>query len=181
MGCTKVILTLIGIHTLSGEGNTAFLGVNVLDLNLDNVACLEELGGVLDVLITHLGDVKKSVVVNSNINEATEVNNVSYSTLKLHIGLKVVDVKNLGGEYGSGSVVTNVASGLLKLGDNVLKGGLTATKLLCKLCNAVLLSLEAEKGKVVSLYVLCSEAESLEKILCNCVGLGGVRCRRRTR
>ena len=29
------------------------LDINVLDFNLDNVACLEELGGVLDVLIAH--------------------------------------------------------------------------------------------------------------------------------
>ena len=98
------------------------LNVNVLDANLDNVACLEELGGVLDELIAHLGDVKKSVVVNSDVNEATEVNNVSYSTLKLHIGLQVVDVENVGGEDRRGRIVTNVTSRLLKLGDNILEG-----------------------------------------------------------
>ena len=94
------------------------LNVNVLDANLDNIAGLEELGGMLDVLIRHLGDVKKTVVVNADINEATEVDYVTYSTLKLHTGLKVGDVKNVGGEDGRGSVVTDVTAGLFKLTDD---------------------------------------------------------------
>ena len=137
-------LTFVCIHTFSREGYTALLGVNVLDLYFNYVAGFEELGGMLDVSVTHLGDVKKTVVVNSDINEATEVNNVSDSTLELHIGLQVVDVENVGGEYGSGCIVTNVAAGLLKLGNNILEGGLAAAKLFRKLCDAVLLGLKAE-------------------------------------
>ena len=57
-------LVFLSIHTLSGEGDTALLGVNVLDLNLNYVTGLEELRGVFDVSVTHLGDVKKSIVVN---------------------------------------------------------------------------------------------------------------------
>ena len=102
------------------------LYVNVLDSYFDYITCFEKLGGMLDESVAHLGDVKKAVVVNTDINEATEVNNISYSTLKLHFGLKIVDVENIGRENGSRSVVTNVTSGLFKLGNYVLKGGLTA-------------------------------------------------------
>lgn len=91
-------LTLRGIHSLTGKRNSMLFNVNVLDTNLDNVACLEHFGGVLNKLIAHLGDVKKTVVVNTDINEATEVNNVSNRTLKLHIGLKVVNIENVGGK-----------------------------------------------------------------------------------
>ena len=34
--------------------------INVLDTNLDYVACLKHLGGMLNKLIAHLGDVKKT-------------------------------------------------------------------------------------------------------------------------
>ena len=95
------------------------LNVNVLDANLDNVTGLEELGGVLNEAVGHLGDVKQTVVVHADVNEATEVNNVSYGTLKLHFGLKVVDVENVGGKDRCGSIVTNISAGLFKLGNNV--------------------------------------------------------------
>ena len=111
-------------------------------------------------------------MVNTDVNEATEVNNVSYGTLKLHIRLKIVDVENVGGKDRCGSIVTNIAAGLLKLGDNILKSRLTATKLASKLCNTVLLCLEAKESKVVILYVLGREAEALKKILCDSIGLG---------
>ena len=88
---------------------------------------------MLDEAITHLGDVKQTVVMHTDINEATEVNNVSYSTLKLHFGLQVVYVENVGGEDRCGSVVTDISAGLFKLGDNVKKSGLTTAKLTCKL------------------------------------------------
>ena len=136
--------------------------VNVLDTNLDYVACLEHLGGMLDKLIAHLGDMKQTVVVNTDINEATEVNNVSYSTLKLHIGLKVVDVENVGGKNRSGRIVTDIAAGLLKLGDNIEKSGLATAKLASELLDAVLLCLEAKERKISASYVLNAEAESLK-------------------
>ena len=148
------------------------LHVNVLDLNLDNVAGLEHLGGMLDELIAHLGNVEEAVVVHADINEATEVNNVSNSTLKLHICLKVVDVENVGGKDRCGCIVTNVTAGLLKLGDNILESRLTTAKLTSKLRNAILLCLETKESEVILLNVLGSEVKAAEKILGNSVGLG---------
>ena len=117
--------------------------VNVLNSDLNNVSGLEELGGVLNELIGHFGDMKKTVVVNSDINEATKVNDVTNGTLELHIGLKVGYLENVGGEDGCGSIVTNISSGLLKLADDILEGGLTAAELAGKLCLTVLLCLES--------------------------------------
>ena len=91
-----IFLVLRSIHTLSGKRDSVLLNVNVLDTNLDNVARLEQLGGMLDKAVAHLGDVKKAVVVNADVNEAAKVNNVSYGTLKLHTGLEIVDVENVG-------------------------------------------------------------------------------------
>ena len=127
---------------------------------------------MLDEAVAHLGDVKQTVVVNADVYEAAEVNHVSYSTLKLHIRLKIIDVKNVGGEDRCGCIVTDVTARLLKLGDNILKGRLATAKLTCKLCNTVLFRLESEKREVVASYVLGGKAEALQKILCNSVGLG---------
>ena len=88
--------TFVCIHTLSGKSDAALLGVYVLDTNLNNVTGLEEIGGVLDKSVGHLGDVEQTVMVNTDVNEATEVNYVSDSTLELHIGLQVIDVENVG-------------------------------------------------------------------------------------
>ena len=130
------------------------LNVNVLDADLDNVAGLEELGGVADEAVAHLGDVEQAVVVNADVNEATEVNHVSDSTLQLHFGLQVVDVKNVGGENGCGCVVTDITAGLLKLGDNVLKSRLTDSESVSSLFKAVSLYIFGNCAEILGfLYV----------------------------
>ena len=91
------------------------LNVNVLDSDLNNVTCFEHLGRVLDKLITHLGNVQKTIVVNTDINEATEVNNVSDSTLELHIGLQIVYIKDVGRKYRCRCIVANITARLFKL------------------------------------------------------------------
>ena len=148
------------------------LNVYVLDKNLNDVTGLEQLGGMLDEAVGHLGDVKKTVVVNTDVNEATEVDNVADGALELHAGLKVGDVENVGGEDGSGRIVTDISAGLLKLGDNVVEGGLTAAKLTGELCDAVLLCLEAKESEVSCGNVLGGEIESLKKVKRYVVGLG---------
>ena len=111
-------------------------------------------------------------MVHADVNEAAEVNNVSYSTLKLHIRLEVVDVEDVGGEDGCGSVVTDVTAGLFKLGDDVLEGGLATAELASELCHTVLSSLEAEKNEVAGANVVGGEVKALQKILGDSVGLG---------
>ena len=148
------------------------LHVDVLDEHLDNVTNGEQVGGMLYESVGHLGNVEESVVVNSDINKASEINNVTDGALKLHTGLKIGDLENVGGEDGSGSVVSDIPAGLLQLVDDILKGGLSAAKLLGKLGDAVLLALEAEQSEATRPYVLGGEAEALEKILRYRVGLG---------
>ena len=161
-------ILLLGIaHSLTGEGDSVLCDVNVLNLYLYDIARLKELGGVLDISVAHLGDVKKTVVVNADINEATEVNDVSYGAVKLHTGLEVVDIENVGGKDRSGSIVTNISAGLFKLLDNIVKSRLAAAKLLSKLCKTVLSNLESEKSEVVVSYVIGSKAEAVKKLVCN--------------
>ena len=160
------------IHSLSGKGDTALLGIYVLDSDLDDVTGLEELGGVLDVSVGHLGDVEQTVVVHADVNEATEVDNVSDGTLELHTGLQVGNLKNVGGEDGCRSIVTDIAAGLLELGDYIKEGGLTAAELTGELCGAVLLCLKAKESKLSCSDVLGGEAEAVEQLVCHGVGLG---------
>ena len=169
---SAALILLIAAHTFSGKRNSMLFNVYVLNSYLDDVADREELGGILYESVGHLGDVKKTVVVNTDVYEATEVNNVSDSTLKLHIRLQVSDLKNVGGEHGSGSIVTNVSSGLLKLGDYVLEGGLTTAELASELCHSVLLSLKTKERKIVASHILGSELEAVKKLICDCIGLG---------
>ena len=145
------------------------LNVNVLYSDLDDVAGLKEVGGVLNESVGHLGDVEKSVVVNTDVNEAAEVGNVSYSTVKLHIRLKILYRKNLGGEDRSGSVVTDISAGLFKLGDDVVKGGLTAAELTRKLSDAVLLCLKSKEGEVIASYVVGREIKLFKKLVCELI------------
>ena len=107
--------------------------------------------------------------MNADINEATEVNNVSNGTLKLHIGLKVGYLKHVGRKHGCGCIVTDISAGLLKLSDNIVKSRLTAAKLTSELRNAVLLCFKSEKSEIIVLYVIGGKLESVKKLLCNCV------------
>ena len=70
--------------------------VYVLNAYLNNVTRLEHLGGVLDVLIGHLGYVKQSIVMHADVYEATEVYYVTYCTLELHTLGKIGNIKNVG-------------------------------------------------------------------------------------
>lgn len=84
------------IHTLSCKGNAAFLSINILDSYLDDIACLEEVGWMLDEFIAHLRDMKKTVMMNANVNKATKINNITNGTLELHIWLKIINIKDIG-------------------------------------------------------------------------------------
>ena len=138
--------------------------VDILDYNLDDITGLEKLGGMLDKSVGHLGDMEKSVVVNADINEATEVDYVTDGALKLHTGAEVGDIENVGRENGSGSIIADVSAGLLKLGDNIKERRLTASELASELCGSVLLNLESEERKVAGGNVLGGEIKSLKKI-----------------
>ena len=111
-------------------------------------------------------------MVNTDINEATKVDYVTHCTLELHTGLKVGDLKHVGREDRSGSIVTDVTAGLFKLTDNVKESGLTAAELTSELCGTVLLCLELKESEVSGAYVLSGEAEARKEILCDSVGLG---------
>ena len=90
------LLGITRVHPLTRERNSVLLYVNVLNSYFNNIAGFEEVGWVLNKAVGHFGNVKKSVVVNAYINETAEVNDVSYSSVKLHAGFKVVYIENVG-------------------------------------------------------------------------------------
>ena len=96
-GSRKVpdILKILSVHTLASKRNSVLFNVNVLYTYVDNVTGLKEIGGMLYKSIRHLGDVKQAIVMHADINEATEVNNVTYGALELHTLSKVANIKNL--------------------------------------------------------------------------------------
>ena len=69
--------------------------INVLNFYINYIAYGKEVGRAFYKSVAHLGYVKKSVVMNTDVDEAAERGYVSYSALKLHIGLEVLDFKNV--------------------------------------------------------------------------------------
>ena len=88
------------------------LHVYVLNNYVNNVTYGEQIRWVLNEAVGHLGNVKKSVVVNADVNEAAEVDYVTDSSLYLHSGLKVCNLKNVSRKNGCRCVVTDISAGL---------------------------------------------------------------------
>ena len=78
---------------------------------------------MLYVFIGQLGDVNESVLMNADINECAEIDNVSDSSREHHIGLEVLDAHNVVAKRRRSEAVSDVSSGLLKLGYDVVKRG----------------------------------------------------------
>ena len=82
-------------HILAAESDSVFYEVDALYAHLDNVSDRNHLARVLDVFVTHFGDVEQTVIVYADVYKCAEVYYVSYSTLQKHIGLEVLYVKDV--------------------------------------------------------------------------------------
>ena len=84
----------------------------------------------------------ETVLVNADVNEHAEVNDIADSSDKLHTGLKVLDVHNVtASEERRGKLVTEVATGLFELADDVGEGGNAYIESFADVLNAEAVSL----------------------------------------
>ena len=107
---------------------------------------------MLDEFAAYLRDMYKSVLVDTDINEYTEIDDIADCSHKLHTGLEVLYLHDIAASHKRRrELVTEVTAGLFKLSDDICESWYTY----------------AEGGA----YILNSEAVSLLRdTLCTAVG-----------
>ena len=124
------------------ERNAFFVKVDTLYLDRNHVADRQHLRGVLNESVGYFGDMHKSVLMNADVHESAEVDDVSDSTRKLHTGCEVAHIHNVCAEHGEGETVTNVASRLFKLANDIVESRLAYFKLFANLFCSLEIDLE---------------------------------------
>ena len=115
---------------------------------------------------------RKVVLVDADIDEGAEVDDIADGAGQHHAGRQFLHGHHLFPQLRLRERVTDIAAGLFQLGYDILKSGFATTKLTRELCYTVLRCLEAQECHIARANVVGSEAETLEKIVCNSVGLG---------
>ena len=115
------------LHT---QPDTFAAHINFDDTNTDVLVKTDDLCGVGDETVGELGDVDKTVLMNTDVNEDTEVGDVRYDTREFHSYDEVVEGVDILVEFKNINLSTWVTARLLKFGEDVVEGGLTPRPLL---------------------------------------------------
>ena len=67
---------------LHGQRDALFLLVHIQHHHLHHIAHADSLGGVLEELVADLGDMNQAILVDTDINKHTKVDNITDSTGK---------------------------------------------------------------------------------------------------
>jgi len=70
-----------------GEADALALFIHIQHGDFDHIAHRHHLGGVLDELITDLGDMHQTVLMDTDIHKHTEVDDIADRAGKHHAGL----------------------------------------------------------------------------------------------
>ena len=90
---------------------------------------------MLDVLVGHLGDVYKTILMDTYIYKCSEVDYISDGSLKHHALGEILHFKNITTEDRLRHFISWVSCRLLKLVDYICKGDGTCAELFCQLFN----------------------------------------------
>lgn len=77
---------------------------------------------MLDVLITNLRDMDKSVLMNTDIDKCAEVDYISDRAFKLHSLFQILDVENITSEHWCWQFITGISARFGKFLYNIVKG-----------------------------------------------------------
>ena len=160
------------LNALHTESDSLLFDVNAQHLDGYDVSERHYVGGMLYEFVGKLGYVHKTVLMHTDINERAKIYNVSDRTREHHIGLQILNSEDIVAKDGLGEGITDVAPGLLKLGDNIVERRRSYSESLADRRASLLGDLLVEIAKLEISYVLRSISEHLEKRLCSLVGLG---------
>ena len=95
--------------------------------HINHIANLYSLAGMTESAIGNFGNVHQTVLVDTDINEDTKINDVSYSARQFHSGFQILDIQYILAKQGSRQFITGIAAGFGKFLRNVRECMLTNT------------------------------------------------------
>ena len=105
-----------------GERDAFSFGIHLDHGDLDLLARLHDLGGVLDEAVGDLADVHESILVHADIDEGSEGGDVGDDAGEAHAGFEILDLMNSFGEGEDLELLAGIASRAGQLREDVLKG-----------------------------------------------------------
>ena len=120
---------------------------------------------MLDILIAYLRDVYKSILMHADVDKRAEVDNVTHCSRKHHIGLEILKIENIVAKNRGWQRVSDVASRLFKLADNVNEGRLADAELCGNRFGSLFVDLLTKLAELTLADVLCGIAEHFKERL----------------
>ena len=111
------------LHALHAQRDALATEVDANDADADMLMQADNLSGVGDVTVGQLGNVDESVLMNTDIDEGSEVGDVGDDARQLHAFAQVVNGLHAGVELELLNLFARVAPGFLQLVHDVGKGG----------------------------------------------------------
>ena len=84
-----------------------------------------DLTWVVNEALTHLRDMDKSILMDTDIHKGTKVHNISDSPFKFLSDWQVFEFKNILTKYWCFKIITEVTTWLQKVSDDIFKGFLS--------------------------------------------------------
>ena len=106
-------LMTLYIAAFHGEGDAMAAEVNVEDADGDVLVEVDDVAGMGDAAVGHLGDVHQTVLMDAEVDEGSEIGDVGDDAGQNHPLMKVVDGLNAAVEVELFYLLTGVAAGLL--------------------------------------------------------------------
>ena len=103
------------LHALHAQRDALATEVDSDDAYTYMLVQADNLSGVGDVTVCQLGDVDKTVLMDTNVDEGSEVGDVGHDAWQLHAFAQVVDGLHAGVELKFLNLFARVAPGLLQL------------------------------------------------------------------
>ena len=132
---------------------------------------------MLDELLTHLGNMHKSVLMHSDIHKGTKIDYITDSSFQNHALLQILDIKNVSTKDWLWHLVTRVTGRLLKLFYDITKCNLTNFQLCCQFL--VILNLSSKSFQLSSCNIFSRISQLFKKAGCSLIALrmytGGIK------
>ena len=149
------------IQPFHRKADPVLLLIHTENTNLHNISDAYSFQRMFDKFFTHLGNMNKSVLMNSDINESSEIDYVADSSFQDHTLFQILDIQYVCAENRLRHLITRISCRFLQLFYNIPKSNLSNFQFICSLL--VIPDLSGKSGKLASCNILSGISQFLKK------------------
>ena len=106
----------------AAQCNAVSRQVDVDDAHADSIVDIDDFGGVGDVAVTEGRDVNEAVLVDTDVDESTEIRHVCDDAVEYHTDLEIFNFCDFVVEFRRFKDGTGIAAGFLEFLNDIVEG-----------------------------------------------------------